>query len=425
MWALAWKYLFSTKTKTQLASLLNKLSGGSKKELERLIAWDLSLKKLSNKTQKELGNVFEELKLTETKPTEMTAEEYQALLKKYSNSDLPALEFKEWVDDAGKNILAWDSEKIIATPEWVNIREWQIAELPTKNINYIKQTLKDAWLSDEQVEKVINNPKFREAWHGWAELDKFDLDKVSENVGEQIHWWGTYFSKSDDVDYYAERAAFSKFKWKEYADLENWKVLLFNWDKDLLKWNNVLYDFAKSWNFKEAIEKNIKKYEDFVKKMEEMKDSYISKWSEDTYNKTVWSYKENIEKIKKIKESDFAFDDVPKKHKYKVGISNEWQWLQEQWKRTKQEQKEMYDKLYEEMKRRWLDYKELKKELESFIKDDAIWYEVYSNIAYELGWQKEASLFLRDLWYNWIEYPDWFVSFNPDKNATILEHIVS
>jgi hypothetical protein len=53
------------------------------------------LKKLSNKTQKELGNVFEELKLTETKPTEMTAEEYQALLKKYSNSDLPALEFKE------------------------------------------------------------------------------------------------------------------------------------------------------------------------------------------------------------------------------------------------------------------------------------------------------------------------------------------
>jgi hypothetical protein len=35
------------------------------------------------------------LKLTETKPTEMTEAEYQALLKKYSNSDLPALEFKE------------------------------------------------------------------------------------------------------------------------------------------------------------------------------------------------------------------------------------------------------------------------------------------------------------------------------------------
>lgn len=166
VWALAWKYLFSTKTKTQLASLLNKLSGGSKKELERLIAWDLSLKKLSNKTQKELGNVFEELKLTETKPTEMTEAEYQALLKKYSNSDLPALEFKEWVDDAGKNILAWDSEKIIATPEWVNIREWQIWELPTKNVNYQDN------VAENIVENTTAKPTQEEIYKKYQDLAK-------------------------------------------------------------------------------------------------------------------------------------------------------------------------------------------------------------------------------------------------------------
>lgn len=180
VWALAWKYLFSTKTKTQLASLLNKLSGGSKKELERLIAGDLSLKKLSNKTQKELGNVFEELKLTETKPTEMTEAEYQALLKKYSNSDLPALEFKEWVDDAWKNILAWDSEKIIATPEWVNIREWQIWELPTKNVNYASDEAK-IYKDSIPEDKITLTPKQID------KISKWELDSEWANQLVALH----------------------------------------------------------------------------------------------------------------------------------------------------------------------------------------------------------------------------------------------
>ncbi len=272
---------------------------------------------------------------------------------------------------------------------------------------------------------VYSDPKFHTVWHGWAELDRFDLNKVSENIWEQIHWWGTYFSKSNDVDYYAEKAAFSKFKWKEYADLENWKALVFNWDKELLKWNNVLYDYAKWWNFNEAIEKNINKYEDFIKKMEEIKDNYISKWDEKTYNENVWRYRDNVEKIKKIKESDFELEDVPLKHKYKVDLSDEWNYLQEQDTLSRQEQRDIYNKLHDEMVNRWLDYKELKGELDSFIKDGAIWYELYSNIAYMLWSQKDASLFLNKIWFDWIEYPDWFVSFDPDKNATILEHIVS
>lgn len=180
VWALAWRYLFSTSAKTKLASLLNKMSGWSKKELERLIAGDLSVKKLSNKTQKELANVFEELWLAETKPTEMTAEEYQALLKKYSNSDLPALEFKEWVDDAGKNILAWDSEKIIATPEWVNIREWQIWELPTKNVNYVEEALNP---KAEQLKIIQETNPAMDDIHTWIRKE-WDIKTYQEAINE-------------------------------------------------------------------------------------------------------------------------------------------------------------------------------------------------------------------------------------------------
>ena len=237
VWALAWKYLFSTKTKTQLASLLNKLSGGSKKELERLIAWDLSLKKLSNKTQKELENVFEELKLTETKPTEMTEAEYQALLKKYSNSDLPALEFKEWVDDAWKNILAWDSEKIIATPEWVNIREWQIWELPTKNVNYADNVApspsQERMPKDEIVmtEKEINSKyPTLESRVSWDELlNAQDLIEEIESVWAKVDSNGYVTVYHQTTPEAAEQIMKTgKMSWKE-----NW--IFFSTSKDAMQ----------------------------------------------------------------------------------------------------------------------------------------------------------------------------------------------
>ena len=224
VWALAWKYLFSTKTKTQLASLLNKLSGGSKKELERLIAWDLSLKKLSNKTQKELGNVFEELKLTETKPTEMTEAEYQALLKKYSNSDLPALEFKEWVNDAWKNILAGDSEKIIASPEWVNFREWQVAELPAKT--KISHDSEWAKLSVEDIKrfkksKIVNDKwELKVVYHGSPEknlISEFDESLAWSNVHVDKKW--VYFTDNPE---FAEQFAHEQLPWSSNFTVKLW-----------------------------------------------------------------------------------------------------------------------------------------------------------------------------------------------------------
>lgn len=57
--ALAGKYLFSTKAKTTLAAKLNKLSGGSQKELSRLVAGEST--KLSKKTEKELMDILKDV----------------------------------------------------------------------------------------------------------------------------------------------------------------------------------------------------------------------------------------------------------------------------------------------------------------------------------------------------------------------------
>jgi len=151
VWALAWKYLFSTKSKTQLASLLNKISWGSKKELERLVAWDLAVKDLSKTTKDKLVNIFNKVWPNWARtPKEFEQQEFEALLKKYSYWDIPALEFKEWVNDAWKNILVWWDKKIIATPSWANLREGQITDVPLKR-NTLNESVDDM--------KIILSPK--------------------------------------------------------------------------------------------------------------------------------------------------------------------------------------------------------------------------------------------------------------------------
>ena len=216
VWALAWKYLFSTKAKTEFAWLINKMSWSSKKELERLVAWDLAAKKLSNKTKKELLNVFEEAWITTANtPKEMTAEEMNALLKKYSYWDIPALEFKEWVNDAWKNILVWDSEKIISTPSWAALREWKIAEIPNK-VNKIDDLLplskRVSWDDLLNAEDLIDDLK-----QVWAKVDENwyvtlyhqTTDKAAENILNtgKMSWkekW-IFFSTSKDAQQAAWR----------------------------------------------------------------------------------------------------------------------------------------------------------------------------------------------------------------------------
>jgi len=283
VWALAGKYLFSTKAKTNLASMINKMSGWSKKELERLIAGDLSVKKLSNKTQNELAKIFEESGIMEAwLPKEMTPAEYEALLKNYSKSDLPALEFKEWVDDAWKNILAWDSEKIIATPEWVNIREWQIWELPTKNVNYAKpsennpivnektwETLEEAveklrnqWWEEETInnfkEAVLKKAKWEEYKLGKKTLDEL-IEPVDTKVTEVYH--GTRSDVADNIlkEWYKPSSELPENAYRGWGYWQNQEVISFATDRESAN------TFAKaSWKW-EVLKTEIKDWANVVK----------------------------------------------------------------------------------------------------------------------------------------------------------------
>lgn len=247
VWALAGKYLFSTKAKTNLASYINKMSGWSKKELERLIAGDISIKKLSKNTQKELASAFEKSWIMEAwTPTEMTAEEYQALLKKYSNSDLPALEFKEWIDDAGKNILAGDSEKIIATPEWVSLREWQIAELPKKVTQSDLKTSEDVYKYAQDNKETIFK-QYQEKHWGYVNPDDF-RDYINDNKRLEAaitHEWASSLS-----DEYFEKLVSEHPNWK-WIVVAGWP---WGWKGTSIKslwidkqWADIIVDKTK-WN---------------------------------------------------------------------------------------------------------------------------------------------------------------------------------
>jgi len=233
IWALAWKYLFSTASKTKMASLINKMSWWSKKELSRLVAWDLEAVKLSNKTKKELENLFKEVEASQNVPTEMTPEEWEALTKKYSYSDLPALEFKEWiVDDAGKTIITSDSEKIIGTPSWTNLREWKIWELPTENINYVDNA---AILDKEdykEIKKYKDNLKelYDKAWDD--DYVYFVHNTKSENLPSiKEEWLKSYDSR------------WIKQKWEDSTSAIRWTL---SKDHNWFWWNQIYFRIPKS-----------------------------------------------------------------------------------------------------------------------------------------------------------------------------------
>ena len=312
LWALAWKYLFSTASKTKLASLINKMSWWSKKELSRLVAWDLEAIKLSNKTKKELENLFKEVETSQNIPTEMTPEEWEALYKKYSYSDLPALEFKEWiVDDAGKTILAWDSEKIIGTPSWTNLREWKIWELPTKNVNYIDnavesnvddlanpivnektwETLSEAveklrkqWWSEESINKYKDAVLAKARWEEYKAAEK-SLDDMIEDVdwkiSEVYHWTRSDSAESILKEWYKSSSELPENAYRGWWYWVNQDVISFSTDKNSAdvfamasrNWETLkteLKDWAKIVKIK-----GIENAEDLAEYLPELKERWI------------------------------------------------------------------------------------------------------------------------------------------------------
>lgn len=266
VWALAWKYLFSTKAKTQLASYLNKLSGGSKKELERLVAWDLSVKKLSNKTQNELANLFEEVWLVESKPTELTEAEYQALLKKYSNSDLPALEFKEWIDNYN-TIIGSDSERIIWTPSWQSVIEKDITEIPKQSKfsnEEIWSRFKDDKDSQDALKEFLNIlPQYEQKWWNYTlermlnklpeyQTAKVEYDEFLKNMAKETG--GTALTPPLKI---AWNDGAINWKWA-YRALQKafWKSNWIEWVTDIVRWTTAAKNKAHMEEMLNWIKKN-------------------------------------------------------------------------------------------------------------------------------------------------------------------------
>ena len=269
VWALAGKYLFSTKAKTNLASYINKMSGWSKKELERLIAGDISIKKLSKNTQKELASAFEKSWIMEAwTPTEMTAEEYQALLKKYSNSDLPALEFKEWaVNDAGKTLLAWDSPTIISTPQWQSIVKSDIAEIPQQS-KYGKDEISSWFKPDKESQESLwgflkDLPKFEQKGGDYTlerMLDKLpqyqeakvEYDAFLDNMAKET--WGIALKPPLKI---ASNEWKINWKWA-YRALQKayWKSNWIEWVTDIVRWTTAAKSKAHMEDMLSWIKKN-------------------------------------------------------------------------------------------------------------------------------------------------------------------------
>lgn len=136
--AIIWGIAGSTKAKTTFANMIKWLWGIEKKELTEFLTtkWE-SL--LSDPSKKAL---------------------YKILNNPEMQKALPYIE--GGVDDAGKTIInGW--KKIIADAEGNALREWAISELPTQNINYIRQSLKEAWASEESIENIIKEITAKDA----------------------------------------------------------------------------------------------------------------------------------------------------------------------------------------------------------------------------------------------------------------------
>jgi len=89
LWAVAWKYLFSTKAKTNIASALNSMSWWAKKELSRLVGWEITSKALSSSTKKSLSKALEKAWMSNIPtPSEFTAEEMSSIFKNLWASDI-------------------------------------------------------------------------------------------------------------------------------------------------------------------------------------------------------------------------------------------------------------------------------------------------------------------------------------------------
>lgn len=140
------------------------------------------------------------------------------------------------------------------TPEWQAVRQWQITELPTQNINYVRQQLKDMWVSDTQIERVVREIEASNAKQWWL-FEKVDQWVESEwlnpnaistkdlNKMDDLNNVTSALEKKNKADYISHRIA--EDKWIDRLGTNDEMDRFADISADV---ENMLDDFDYGWN---------------------------------------------------------------------------------------------------------------------------------------------------------------------------------
>jgi len=196
-------------------------------------------------------------------------------------SETQALPSREWVTNYN-TIIWWDSNPTVVTPEWTAVRQGQIAEMPTKKVNYSKpsetnpivnektgETLEDAiekLRSQWWEEETINNFKeavLKKARGEEYKVAKKTLDEIIEPADKKVTevYHGTRSDVADNIlkEWYKSSSELPEwaYKWGGYDKTQ--EVISFATDK------NSADTFAKaSWKG-EVLKTEIKDWANVVK----------------------------------------------------------------------------------------------------------------------------------------------------------------
>ena len=224
--------------------------------------------------------------------------------------------------------------------------------------------------------------RFRVVYHGSAaDFDKFDHSKMGSGAGSQVFGWGTYVSELEKIG-------------RDYGDvaLQSENRFTYVGDKDVNKW--TVADAEQIMHTAGSYEEAIKRYG----------------------NATLapgTALEQAVTFLKSTKKEDWQ----GKRHLYEVEIpdAKRGNYIIYGNNVTDAAAKKVFDGVYNRLsKTEEYDNPTAKKELKRELDDlksgygqgqSGIWKDLYGDISYYLGSDKEASLFLRSLGYVGIKYP--------------------
>ena len=281
-------------------------------------------------------------------------------------------------------------------------------------------------LFNDESPKIKNALRYKKAYHWGWEFDKFDLSHAGEGEWNTAHWYWIYVT---------ENKARAKEYWSLYRNNRYWLGL---W------WGNWQFVTYKGKRLPEINWENSSLIWQIIEWMQNMNDAnpYYSAESQIARAKhwllsqqMVWQWrwladkatKEAFEKKMKfldwLNPKDFKIEN-PKRNLYEVEVpdmkkANTPTWtnyIEESGLITNEAYKAINDKLFKETGNkmtRWSSKVDGKT--------------VYDRLSEVLGSKKQASEFLKDMWYDWIHYigkEDWssYVLFN-DKTPQIKNSI--